>query len=94
MFRCHFCAACTPAKTKAARVPVETRARTYPRRLEAHTYDHNGKLKHKDDPGGIGYEVVREVLACPACAARERRPLADLVPERYEAAPGEALVAR
>lgn len=76
MFRCHFCAICAPAKSKAVRVPIETRARTYPRRPKAHPYFHNGKLKHRDDPGGVGYEIVLEALACPACAARERRLLA------------------
>lgn len=78
MYRCHFCADCAPAKTKAVRVPVEARARTYPRRPEAQPYFDNGKLKHNDDPGGVGYEIVREVLACPACADRERRPLREL----------------
>lgn len=86
MFRCHFCAACAPAKTKAVRVPIQTRARTYPRRPEAHPYVQNGKLKHRDDPGGVGYEIVREVLACPACAARERRPLAELTLGREDVA--------
>ena len=27
--------------------------------------------KWVDDPGGRGLEVVREVLACPACAAKQ-----------------------
>lgn len=89
MFRCHFCAVVAPAKTKAARIPVEARARTYPSRPLAHPYHHDGKLKRHDDPGGAGYEIVREVLACPECAARERRPLAELV-EAHLTAPAEA----
>jgi hypothetical protein len=28
------------------------------------------KRRETDDPGGVGWEVVREVLACPACAVR------------------------
>jgi hypothetical protein len=32
----------------------------------------NGKPKEKftDDPGGDGTQIVREVIACPACASR------------------------
>lgn len=79
MFRCHFCAGVQTAHTKAVRVPVAARVRHYPRRPEANLVVHEGKRRLIDDPGGTGYEIVREVLACPACAARERRPLAELV---------------
>ncbi len=80
MFRCHFCATSAPARVKATHLPVETRARTYVPRSQAHPFTRDGKLKHNDDPGGAGYEIVREVLACPSCAARERRSLAELCP--------------
>lgn len=78
MFRCHFCAVCTPARTKAVRVSIAARTRHYPRRPDANPAAHDGKRGFSDDPGGAGYEIVREVLACPACAARERRPLTEL----------------
>jgi hypothetical protein len=80
MFRCHFCATSTPARVKATRLPVETRLRIYAPSSKAHLFRRDGKLMYNDDPGGAGYEIVREVLACPACAARERRSLAELCP--------------
>jgi hypothetical protein len=48
----------------------------------------NGKRKilKRDDPGGRGWEIVREVTACPDCAS-----LYDEVPGRAWAEP-EALV--
>jgi rubredoxin len=94
MFRCHFCAACPPAKTKAIRITVEARARTYPARPEAHPYRREGKLKYQDDPGGTGFEIVREVLACPACATYERRALPELAAVRREAVLDEATRSR
>ncbi|MFP4436499.1 MAG: hypothetical protein ACLFVO_04565 [Chloroflexaceae bacterium] len=61
-----------PAKTPATRVTVETRYRQYPQRPKAHPVKRKGKIEMVDDPGGEGYEIAREVLACPACAARHQ----------------------
>jgi len=58
-----------PAKTPATRVTVETRYRQYPKRPKAHPVKRKGKIEMVDDPGGEGYEIAREVLACPTCAA-------------------------
>lgn len=91
MFRCHFCAISAPAQVKAARVLVEIRPRIYAPRSKAHPFTCDGKLKHNDDPGGAGYEIVREVLACPACAAREQRSLAELSAERPTTTLAEAI---
>jgi hypothetical protein len=57
------------------RVVVETRPKTYRHRSNANRVawlDENGKhrVKFVDDPGGVGREAVREVIACPNCAAR------------------------
>jgi len=65
MFRCHFCATCPPAKTKAIRITITAHARTYPARPEAHPYHREGKLKYQDDPGGTGFEIVREPRITP-----------------------------
>lgn len=75
VFRCPFCSRVSPAGTPAARVALETRPRTYRFRPNANRLvrrDSKGKRKviHLDDPGGLGREAVREVVACPDCAAR------------------------
>ncbi|GMA16852.1 hypothetical protein [Deinococcus metallilatus] len=64
-------------------LPIQTRARTYPPRKDAHPglprRGRNGRkiprkhLERRDDPGGQGEEIVRELRCCPACAAH--RPL-------------------
>jgi hypothetical protein len=41
----------------------------YPRREKAHWYCRDGKIIVKDDPGGVGQEIVREENVCPECFA-------------------------
>jgi hypothetical protein len=60
------------------RVAVATRCKSYRYRPAANRVvrpDANGKpkVKYIDDPGGVGREVVREVVACSECAGRARR---------------------
>jgi len=75
MFRCPLCGRVVPARVPAVRVVLETRAVTYPSRERANRpiprFIH-GKWRRvrPDDPGGHGREIVRETLACAACAAR------------------------
>jgi hypothetical protein len=54
------------------------RTRKYPSRPLANRFFRiNEKGKRKEiitaDPGGAGCEIVREMLVCPACAARQTR---------------------
>jgi hypothetical protein len=75
MFRCQLCQCVVPHRTPCQRLTLVRRTRTYPYRSRANTFvrtNDSGKRKdyHTDDPGGQGHEVVREVIACPACAAR------------------------
>ena len=67
MYRCGICGLITPANTRAYRRVVETRRREYPFRQKANKFEKDGRRKTSDDPGGVGREIVREVLACPAC---------------------------
>ncbi|MEM1178092.1 MAG: hypothetical protein AAGM22_07105 [Acidobacteriota bacterium] len=53
---------------------LETRERRYPRRKEAHPYRKGGQKKRRDDPGGLGREIVREALVCVSCAAGSQKP--------------------
>lgn len=74
MYRCEICHEVVPAKTKAQRVVVETRPRVYPFRKEANRRVwKKSKWEKTDNEGGTGFEIVREVIACPSCAERLRQ---------------------
>ena len=78
MFRCELCKhvpefkhrgpKVLPAGTRSTRVPIKLRATEYPSRPKANKVRIGRKLRLFDDPGGAGYELAKEVLACPTCA--------------------------
>ena len=45
---------------------------TYPRRENANKVRIHGKIDKRHDKGGTGFEIVRELRACPECANRSR----------------------
>ena len=70
MYVCELCGTIVPAGTRAVTKVLETRLRVYPRRPEAHPIPAKARKKNKkkkDDPGGIGREIVREALVCQTC---------------------------
>lgn len=69
MYRCELCKVVQPPRTRCTKVIVETRATEYPSRPKAHSMRVGRKGKTFDDPGGAGYEIAKEVLSCPTCAA-------------------------
>jgi hypothetical protein len=78
VFRCQLCREVVPRNTRPIRRVVETRERQYPYRLKANRLkrpprlDESGnksRVRYRDDPGGSGREIVREVALCPTCAA-------------------------
>jgi hypothetical protein len=74
MFVSQLCGAAVPPRTPAARVIVRRRPKQYPYRPNANVLwrlDATGKRKQRvaPDPGGEGWEIDREALACPPCAA-------------------------
>ena len=80
MYNCQLCGRVVPANMPLQRVVLETRPRTYLPREKVHLLasppPKSGRKKKrrargewKNDPGGHGCEIVREVAACPACAA-------------------------
>ena len=73
MFLCQLCGVTVAPRIRAARIAVSRRSKMYPFRSDANVFyrpDLNGKVKEfkSDDPGGVGWEIAREVLACPTCA--------------------------
>jgi hypothetical protein len=67
LYRCHLCGVVVPPNTPAHRKVVETRRREYPFRKDAHLFMKDGRPKKADDPGGVGFEIVREVVVCSSC---------------------------
>lgn len=74
MYKCEVCGNTAPPHTPAHKVIVETRGVTFPLRPKAFAcWKQQGerrKFVRPDDPGGVGWQIAREVTACPACAKR------------------------
>jgi len=76
MFRCQLCQIVVPPRTPCQRIVLKQRKKKYPYRSEANVVivrkppKWKPKEEDRDDPGGEGQEIVREVIACPACALR------------------------
>jgi hypothetical protein len=73
MFICQVCGGVVAPRTPAIRVVTRRRPKQYSRRYAVNpivVFDAKGKRKVQwtDDPGGTGWEIDREVLACPPCA--------------------------
>lgn len=69
MYRCQVCGVLVPAGDKALTVVIEKRDKVYPPtpRLEK-----KGKKRRErgEFPGGRGWEIAREALACRVCYDR------------------------
>jgi hypothetical protein len=75
MFRCQSCQALVPPGTPPQRLVVKSRKKDYKYRSCANTFrrtTETGKRKvyHTDDPDGTGEEIVKELIVCQGCAAR------------------------
>ncbi len=72
MYRCDVCGCVAPPRTPCNRITIETRPVEYPSRPKVHWQPPKagGQGKWVDDPGGTGTAIVRELRACPDCAAR------------------------
>ncbi|HYR28543.1 MAG TPA: hypothetical protein VEU30_08760 [Thermoanaerobaculia bacterium] len=68
MYRCEICREVVQPHTPSHRLVVETREKRYPYRPDL--YPIKGTKEKKADPGGVGREIVREVVACPRCAGK------------------------
>ena len=66
MFKCGKCGKVVPPGTRAQKLTVESREKVYPHRpkvFRVRTEDQ--KSKWRDDSGGKGQEIVREITVCP-----------------------------
>jgi len=78
MFRCYFCQKITPPKTTRHSVVIESRQKQYSaRRPESKRRNFRDRDRDRDesvqDRGGQGIEIIKEVDACPECAAKQHQ---------------------
>lgn len=64
-FRCDYCNKVTKLHEKQTRVVIQTREHVHPYRKNANP--HARFIEGKDDPGGKGSQIVKEVVICEAC---------------------------
>jgi len=68
-FKCGICGNTSKPHQSATRIVMETRDKIYPVRMGVHKFRNRlGTKIEKDDPGGIGKEIAKEILICPSCA--------------------------
>lgn len=66
-YRCESCQAISPAGARQQRVVVLSQEVKFPYRPAAHRFRRAGKQEVKDDPGGVGVQIVKELGVCAAC---------------------------
>lgn len=75
MFRCHLCGHLSQPGEPATHLVLATRTHHHPYRPRAMKrrsrtpWGTRGELIYRDDPGGIGSQIVHEVLTHAHCAA-------------------------
>jgi hypothetical protein len=72
MVKCFGCKKLTKPGEKPVRRVIETRKVKYPFRKDAHPVIKDGKRDYRDDPGGEGIEIAKEVLVCKECSIAEQ----------------------
>lgn len=72
MYRCELCNRVSRPGDRAMKVVLERRPAEYPSRSKAQRARSGRRSKFQDDPGGAGYEIAKEVIACAACAQEYR----------------------
>lgn len=67
MYRCDNCDVVSPPHEKRHAVVVATKSHQFPFREAAHRFRVGGKEIVKDDPGGTGPQIAREIGVCASC---------------------------
>ena len=70
MFRCQKCGVNVGPKVQERRIIVETRQKIYPERtgkFNKYWDEEEERFRYKGDPGGFGWERVRELKVCERC---------------------------
>jgi hypothetical protein len=69
MFVCEQCHEVVGPAVPQTRRVVERRRVRHPPRADAQWVKEKGRWKRRDDPGGAGWQIVRERGLCPRCGA-------------------------
>lgn len=77
MYRCQICNAVAQPGVPAHRIVIQTRPTEYPSRPKAQSQRVGRKARTSDDPGGAGYEIAKEAIACKSCAERHEATASD-----------------
>jgi len=68
MFICQNCLSKISANQPSFNYTIQKRTKIYPKRLKANVFiDEKGKEKKSDDPGGQGFEIVKQIRVCKKC---------------------------
>lgn len=72
MYICQICKKVISVNKPSFLIPFVIRKKHYPFRAHANKFiDPNKpgkkKIKHTDDPGGVGHETVKEIQVCENC---------------------------
>ena len=71
MYRCELCNRVSRPGERATKVVTERRPAEYPSRGKAQKGSTGRRSKFQDDPGGAGYEIAKEAIACATCAQEQ-----------------------
>ncbi|MCB9743471.1 MAG: hypothetical protein H6741_25205 [Alphaproteobacteria bacterium] len=79
MYRCYATGTVAPPRTPTHKVTILVRRKEYPPRFKAIPVSIPGKRSkvHRDDPGGVGFEIVQEVMMCEAAALAFKQLVAE-----------------
>lgn len=83
MFRCQICNQVAAPGTRATKVVVISRERIYEPRGGGGEQRGRGRFRgprKPTDQGGKGHEIVREMTACVACAAKQETTVIEAPP--------------
>ena len=67
MYTCEKCSRVVGPSQPAKKMVVQRREKHYPFRAEAMPHIDRETHRPKHDPGGVGWEIVREATVCPDC---------------------------
>jgi hypothetical protein len=69
MYQCQNCFTLVSSNQSSHLVAIIKRKKQYSFRADANTYidKKDGKKKKSNDPGGRGYETVKEIRVCKKC---------------------------
>jgi hypothetical protein len=90
VYQCQSCSKIVPAHIPSFQITVKTRFKSYPHRSEANWFkltkadslSRKSRWESRDDPGGSGAEIVKEIRVCPNCYQARKPPIQSKLPRK------------